>query len=127
MKTVLCFGTFDQLDEAHRKFLHAAEALGDYLRVSVARDAHVRTLKHKEPKQDERTRLKAILSLLFVDEAELSDEQLGSYRTVLQMKPDLIALGYDQDKLEEDLKAFLLAHELMIPIVRIGRFPETYG
>ena len=79
MRTVLTFGTFDAFHPGHEYVLAKAAALGDRLVVGVARDAHVRALKNKEPKDDEQARLDRILAHPLVSDARLSDEKLGSY------------------------------------------------
>lgn len=120
MTTVLAFGTFDRLHPGHRVFLDRAAALGDRLVVAVARDAHVRELKHKEPRQREEERRAAVAAVNGVAEAVLSDEQLGSYAVLDTVRPDVIALGYDQFGLEADLKRHFAERGMDIPLVRIA-------
>lgn len=120
MKTVLAFGTFDRLHPGHRVFLARAAALGDRLVVAVARDAHVRLLKNKEPVQSEETRRAAVEEVDDVDEAVLSDEELGTYAVLDRVRPDVIALGYDQAGLEADLRRHMDARGISIPLSRIA-------
>lgn len=118
-RTVLCFGTFDGLDEGHRFFIRRAVALGDRLVILVARDAHVRELKRKSPMHDEAARLAAVLDLPEVHEGHLSDSSLGSYRMLRRIAPDQIVLGFDQDALREDLVRWMSREDLDYPITVI--------
>jgi len=106
-KTVLVFGTFDNIHEGHRAFLRDAAGKGNRLVVSVARDAHVRTLKQKSPSISEIERLAAVKQFDVVDEAVLSDETLGTYNIIPLTKPDLIFLGHDQQTLGADLARWM--------------------
>ncbi len=118
--TILAFGTFDRLHPGHRVFLERAAALGDCLVVAVARDAHVRLLKNKEPREGEETRRSAVAEVAGVAEAILSDERLGTYEVLDRVRPDVIALGYDQFGLESDLGRHFAERAIDIPIVRIA-------
>lgn len=124
---VLAFGTFDGLHPGHRQFLKDAAALGSTLIVAVARDAHVRTLKQKEPKHPEAQRLAAVRDVDVVREARLSDETLGSFEILTRTAPDIIAIGHDQDALEESLLDWMRAHGSSIPITRMPHYdlPKT--
>lgn len=118
---VLVFGTFDDMHTGHVFFLEAAKALGERLIVSVARDGHVRTLKHKDPHQNEQTRLQNVLLLPEVDEVVLSDQVLGSFNSVHSIKPDLIVLGYDQDELAQALAEWSKFSGVEIKTIRLGK------
>jgi len=120
---VLAFGSFDILHPGHLFYLKEAKKLGDFLIVIVARDSTIKKYKKKEPVNDEGKRLAEIKKLDFVDEAMLGYE--GDYYKVLgEIKPEVIALGYDQtyftEKLEEELKKL----KLKTKIVRIKPFKE---
>jgi FAD synthetase len=121
METVLAFGTFDGLHLGHHHFLRSAWALGDRLVVSVARDEHVRALKGKEPANDEETRLAAVDALKEVDEAILSDEELGSFHVIEDIEPDIIAIGHDQDDLAEAIQEWLDREGREAQIIRIDK------
>lgn len=107
MKTVMAFGTFDDLHPGHEHFLKEARALGDQLIVVVARDKSVRELKHREPKYNEETRRHAVEKLTLVSKAVLGDDTLGTYEVILRHHPNIIALGHDQSALAEDLHRWL--------------------
>lgn len=119
MRTVLTFGTFDAFHPGHEYVLAEAAKLGDRLVVGVARDAHVVALKNKTPKDDEQARLDRILAHPLVSDAVLSDADLGSYRILEELKPDVIAIGHDQDELRTSLEAWMSSTGTTIPIVRL--------
>jgi FAD synthetase len=122
MVKVMATGTFDLLHMGHIYYLREAKKLGDKLIVVVARDSTVRKLKH-EPITPEEMRLNIIKELKIVDEAVLGHED-DMYAIVKEIKPDIIALGYDQiydeKKIEQDLKNRKL-------VARVVRLPKYRG
>ncbi|TSC84838.1 MAG: FAD synthetase [Parcubacteria group bacterium Gr01-1014_13] len=106
MKKVLAFGTFDILHPGHMHVLEAAKKLGDHLTVIIARDATVLKVKGQEPVFNEKTRLKNLKKLNIADKVRLGS--LGNkYQVIIDEKPDIIALGYDQKFFVDDLKNFV--------------------
>ena len=118
---VLAFGTFDLFHAGHVFFLEQASALGDELYVSVARDAHIQTLKHHEPMRDQEARLATVIRQPCVKSAQLSDETLGSYGVIRSIKPNIIALGFDQDGLATDLKRWMREQGISIELTRLPK------
>ena len=114
--TVLCFGTFDVLHKGHEYFLKQARSLGSRLVVSVALDEHVRKLKNKEPKSSQETRLAAVRKIPMVDEAYLSDGELGTYQIIRKVQPKIVAIGHDQSALAEDCQKWIKHNKLDIKI-----------
>jgi FAD synthetase len=113
---VVATGTFDLLHPGHVLYLERSRTLGDELIVIVARDVNVR---HKpKPVLPEAQRQKMVQSLKAVNRAILGDE-LDIFRTVEQLKPDIIALGYDQHFDPGHLEAELSRRGLHPKIVRI--------
>jgi FAD synthetase len=113
---VVATGTFDLLHPGHVLYLEHSRALGDELVVIVARDVNVR---HKpKPLLPEGQRLRMIEALKVVDKAVLGEEK-DIFRTIEQLKPDIITLGYDQHFDEEALQAELFRRGLSPRIVRI--------
>lgn len=112
----MVFGTFDGLHAGHQYFLRSAKTIADELIVGVARDEHVRQLKHKEPQQTQQERLDAVARLSYVDQAVLCDQQLGSFALVSSIKPDLILLGHDQQDLAQALEEWFRHTTEQIPM-----------
>ncbi|MCI4344995.1 MAG: FAD synthase [Thermoplasmata archaeon] len=94
MVRVMATGVFDLLHAGHLHFLTQAKALGDELVVVVARDQTARRLKH-EPYVPEHLRRLMVEALKPVDRAILGSTT-DIYSTVVDVKPDIIALGYNQ-------------------------------
>jgi len=115
---ILATGTFDLLHPGHIYFLTQARALGDELFVIVARDSNV---THKpKPIVPEEQRLEMVSALGIVDKALLGSEK-DMFEPLKYIRPDIIALGYDQrfdaELLEEELaKRGLPANVVRIPL-----------
>ncbi|MEF8873642.1 MAG: adenylyltransferase/cytidyltransferase family protein [Candidatus Thermoplasmatota archaeon] len=99
---VMAGGTFDLLHLGHLHYLQEAKSLGDELVVVVACDKTVREHKH-EPLMDEQVRREMVGALKPVDKAVVGSEE-DKFKTVEEVEPDIIALGYDQRHEEENLK-----------------------
>jgi len=126
MKKVLVFGSFDLLHEGHRYFLCEAKKLGDELIVVVARDSTIKEFKGHDPKFDESERVKHVNDLNIVDEVRMGYTG-DKWKIIEEIKPDLIALGYDQDSYTKGLKEGLLKRGLKVKIVRLGSYiPKKY-
>ncbi|MGA1974323.1 MAG: adenylyltransferase/cytidyltransferase family protein [Conexivisphaerales archaeon] len=95
LKVVMAGGVFDIIHPGHIYTLSKARALGDMLVVSVARDKTVLRMRGKLAVNSEEIRLNLVRSLRFVDAAILGSEK-DIFETVELIRPDIIALGYDQ-------------------------------
>ncbi|KYK32551.1 MAG: FAD synthase [Thermoplasmatales archaeon SG8-52-3] len=120
MVKVMATGTFDILHLGHIYYLKEAKKLGDKLVVVVATDTTVKRLKH-EPVNPAEIRLKLIKELKIVDEAYIGHED-DIYEIVEEIKPDIIALGFDQIhdkiKIEKELKK----RKINVKIVRLEKY-----
>lgn len=113
-------GTFDLLHMGHIYYLREAKKLGDTLVVVVATDNTVRKLKH-EPITPQETRLGLIKELKMVDEAYLGHED-DIYTIVEEIKPDIIALGFDQIHNEATIKNELKKRKINAKVVRLTKY-----
>ena len=113
-------GTFDLLHMGHIYYLREAKKLGDELTVVVARDSTVRKLKH-EPVNPEDIRLDLIKELKVVDQACLGYKD-DMYAIVEEIKPDIIALGFDQIHDENIIKKELKKRNLTAKVVRLSEY-----
>ena len=120
MVKVMATGTFDLLHMGHIYFLKEAKKLGDTLCVVIATDVTVRKLKH-EPVNPEEIRLNLIQELNVVDEAYLGHED-DMYAIVEEVRPDIIALGYDQIHDEKKIKDELKKRKLPAKVVRLSEY-----
>ena len=120
MVRVMASGVFDILHLGHLHYLEESRKLGDELFVVVATDETVRRLKH-EPITSEQVRLKLVNSLKPVDKAVLGYEN-DMYKIVEEIKPDIIALGFDQAHDEDQIKKELTKRGLKSKIERLEKF-----
>jgi len=104
MRKVMVFGVFDGIHDGHRDFFKQAKALGDYLVAVVAHDHIVEHLKGHFPQKDLTERFEHLQNEDGVDEVAEGDRELSSWKIIESQKPDVIALGYDQAALKEDLE-----------------------
>ncbi len=101
-KKVLAAGCFDLLHYGHLRYLEEAKKLGGEgaeLVVVVARDATIRKRKGHNPVMGEEHRRALVEGLKPVDRAVLGGPGLDTARIIREVKPDIIALGYDQQDL----------------------------
>jgi len=121
MVKVLASGVFDILHLGHIHYLKEAKKLGDKLVVVVATDTRVRKQKH-EPITPQEMRLEMVRSLKCVDEAVMGEDG-DMYDIVTRIKPDIIALGYDQSHDPKRIQNELLKRSLKnIKVVRLPQF-----
>jgi FAD synthetase len=120
MVKVMATGTFDLIHLGHIFYLREAKKLGDKLAIVVATDATVRRLKH-EPVNPEDIRLKLVKELRIVDEAYLGHED-DMYEIVEEIKPDIIALGFDQIHDEDKIKSELKKRNIKAKVVRLSEY-----
>jgi len=90
--------------------------------VVVARDSTVKKLKSKEPVIPEDHRRAIVEALKPVDVAVLGYEDLRIEDVIEKIKPDIIAVGYDQKAVEEAVKRAISESRGKIKVVEIGRF-----
>ena len=120
MVKVMATGAFDILHLGHIYFLKEAKKLGDTLAVVVAKDSTVRKLKH-EPINPEQIRLDLIKELKIVDQAYLGHEK-DIYEILKEIKPDIIALGYDQLHDEKIIEKELKIKNINAKVIRLKEY-----
>jgi len=126
-KVVLASGAFDLLHYGHVYYLTEAKKTGGEnakLIVIVAKDKSVEKLKGNKPIIPEDQRRAMVESLKVVDEAILGYEDMDMLKVIEKVKPDVIALGYDKERTEKDLKKLLAEKGLTIKVVRVSQFTE---
>jgi FAD synthetase len=127
-KVVIASGVFDLLHLGHVRFLEDAKKAGGKnakLIVIIAKDTTAEKMKGKKPIMSEDQRKALVESLRVVDEVLLGYEGLDIGEVVEKIKPDIIALGYDQAEMELEVKDYLAKHKLPVSVVRIGKFGEN--
>lgn len=105
---MMAVGVFDLLHAGHLHYLEEAKALGDHLTVVIAHDDTVRKRKH-EPVTGSDLRCRLVAGLKPVDDAIVGNHPDTPMYAILDIvKPDIIALGYDQEHAEERIRRDLL-------------------
>ena len=124
-KIVLASGTFDLLHLGHVRFLEEAKKAGGKdaeLVVIVARDSTVKARKGKKPVMPEDQRRALVESLKVVDEAILGLEAFSIDKVIEKIKPDVIAVGHDQDGIEKEVLKAIEKEKFAVEVAKIGRF-----
>lgn len=100
MTRVMAQGTFDILHPGHLHYLQKSAELGDELVVIISRDSRAKEEKDLHFSEEERREM--VQALGPVNTAMLGTEG-DIYKTVREVDPDLITLGYDQKHDEEEV------------------------
>ena len=95
LRVVLAGGVFDIIHPGHISTLNAAKTLGDVLVVVVATDNTAVKMKKRRPIHSQEQRQELVNSLYVVDLCLIGQEN-DIFKTVNLVKPQIIALGYDQ-------------------------------
>ena len=122
-KKVMVFGVFDSIHEGHRAFLKEARAEGDYLIAVVTQDHVVQRLKGEFPRINLAERFKRLAQEENVNEVVVGDGELRIWNVVEKQRPDVIAVGYDQALLKEDLESYF-KHKEWRPEIKVMRAHE---
>jgi FAD synthetase len=128
MTTVLTSGAFDLLHYGHIRLLEEAKRLGGpdaRLVVIVARDETVRRLKGRRPVIPEDQRRAVVEALKVVDEALLGYEDLDMTAVIGRIRPDIVAVGYDQHDIAEMARRVIEDEKLNIRITMLEKFGKS--
>ena len=121
---VVATGVFDIIHIGHAHFLNAAKEHGDHLTVIVANDATVRKMKG-EPILSDKRRSEVVSQLKPVDEVLIG--RTGDMLDIIveDIKPDVIALGFDQRLFTaKELASKLLERGLEVKVVRLEEMEQ---
>ena len=124
IKVVLAGGVYDVLHVGHLAALTEAKTLGDVLVAVVATDITVEMLKTRKSVFPEQDRRALVEGMKPVDKAILGYEDVGmGYEQVLlDVMPDIVAFGYDQESLERSVREIIERHKLKIQMVKLSQF-----
>jgi cytidyltransferase-like protein len=118
IKVVFIGGGFEVIHSGHIYTIEQARNRGDVLVVVVARDSTVRRGKGREPVATEAERVKLLSSLRQVDAAILGVEG-DIYDTLEKVKPDVVALGYDQRHVKSEIVREAARRGIPLEVVRL--------
>jgi cytidyltransferase-like protein len=95
LNVVLAGGVFDIIHPGHIHTLNAAKGLGDVLVVVIATDKTAEKMKKRTPLHTQDQRKMLVDALSMVDLSVVGHEE-DIFKTVELIRPQIIALGYDQ-------------------------------
>ena len=121
MVRVMAQGVFDLLHLGHVHYLEKARELGDELVVVIASDKTVRDRKH-EPITPQEMRREMVAALRCVDRAIIGSDGEDRYVTVQKLKPDIIALGHDQEHSERSINQELQKRGISTKVERLDYY-----
>ncbi len=102
LKIVLAGGVFDIIHPGHIHTLNEAKKLGDILVVVIATDSTAVRMKKRRPLHNQDQRRLLVDALGIVDAAVVGDDS-DIFKTVDLIRPQIIALGYDQAHQERSI------------------------
>jgi FAD synthetase len=130
---IMVFGTFDGLHRGHIYFFKKAKffaksllkraSKNPYLVVSIARDKNVKRIKGANPSLSEKERLSLVATSSIVDKVVLGGVS-DHIPHIVRERPDMIALGYDQNNYVKNLRKDLKNAGLLVKIVKIAPYKE---
>jgi FAD synthetase len=122
---VLASGVFDLLHYGHIRFLEEARKLGEpnaRLTVIVASDETVFRAKGKPPIMPESQRRALVEALKVVDEAIIGGRNLDMDKVMKETHPEIVAVGHDQQDIEDQAKKLITEKNYDIKVLRVGKF-----
>jgi cytidyltransferase-like protein len=135
IRVVLAGGVFDIIHPGHLHTLRGAKALGNVLVVVVATDTTAQKMKKRIPLHNMELRRELVSSLSMVDHAMVGHEG-DIFKTVEFVKPDIIALGYDQIHQEKfiidgckkiGVEVSIARLQSPIPDIKSSKIESDYG
>ncbi|MFB5621996.1 MAG: adenylyltransferase/cytidyltransferase family protein [Candidatus Nitrosomaritimum yanchengensis] len=125
LKVVLAGGVFDIIHPGHIHTLNAARNLGDVLIVVIATDKTTEKMKKRLPLHNQEQRKMLVDSLSVVDLSIVGHEG-DIFKTVDLIRPQVIALGYDQIHQEKSITEGCKKINLDVTVARLqSPIPEV--
>lgn len=118
INVVFIGGAFEIIHPGHIYTIERAKRLGDVLVAVVARDSTIRKMKHREPVTNELERMKLLTSIKYIDAVILGSES-NIYDTLERVRPDIVALGYDQHHSEKEIVLEAMKRGMNVRVVRL--------
>lgn len=135
IRVVLAGGVFDIIHPGHIHTLRAAKALGNVLVVVIATDKTAQKMKNRIPLHNMELRKDLVRSLSMVDYAIVGYEG-DIFKSVENIKPNIIALGYDQVHQEKfiidgckkiGISVSIARLQSPIPDIKSSKIENDYG
>ena len=135
IRVVLAGGVFDIIHPGHLHTLRGAKALGNVLIVVIATDQTAQKMKSRIPLHNMELRRDLVNALSMVDYAVVGHEG-DIFKTVAHVKPDIIALGYDQVHQEKfitdgckkiNVSVSIARLQSPVPDIKSSKIESDYG
>jgi len=135
LRVVLAGGVFDIIHPGHIYTLNSAKSIGDTLVVVVATDKTAKKMKKRTPLHNQEQRKNLVNALSMVD-LSLIGQEGDIFKTVEKVRPEIIALGYDQVHQEKFITDGCRKLNLNVKIARLqspnpeissSKIEEKYG
>jgi cytidyltransferase-like protein len=135
LRVVLAGGVFDIIHPGHIHTLRAAKDLGNILVVVIATDKTAQKMKNRIPLHNMELRRDLVRSLAMVDLALVGHEG-DIFKSVELVKPNIIALGYDQVHQEKfiidgckkiGISVSIARLQSPIPDIKSSKIENEYG
>jgi cytidyltransferase-like protein len=135
LRVVLAGGVFDIIHPGHIHTLKAAKDLGNVLVVVIATDKTAQKMKNRIPLHNMELRKDLVRSLVMVDYAVVGYEG-DIFKSVEIIKPNTIALGYDQVHQEKfivdgckkiGINVSIARLQSPIPDIKSSKIENDYG
>jgi len=118
LKVVMLGGAFEIIHPGHIHTMAEARKLGDTLVAVVASDDTVRRNKGREPVTPQGWRVTLVSSVRAVDVA-LAGGSGSIYDTMERVRPDVVALGYDQKHNPAEIEDEARRRGMKLTVVRL--------
>ena len=118
LKVVMIGGAFEIIHPGHLETFSAARKLGNTLVVVVATDESVVRSKGRPPVANQERRMTLVSSIRNVDLA-LPGNRGSIYEILSRIRPDVVAVGYDQAHRTEDIVKEAAKRGLKIRVTRL--------
>jgi len=119
IRVVMIGGAFEIIHPGHLYTVEQARKLGDTLVVVVATDKTVTKNKGRDPVTTQEWRVKLVSAIRGVD-AGIPGGQGSIYDTLEKVRPDVVALGYDQTHDPSLIEAEARRRGLELSVVRLS-------
>jgi cytidyltransferase-like protein len=135
LRVILAGGVFDIIHPGHIHTLKAAKDLGNVLVVVIATDKTAQKMKNRIPLHNMELRRDLVRSLSMVDYAIVGYEG-DIFKSVEIIKPNIIALGYDQVHQEKfivdgckkiGISVSIARLQSPIPDIKSSKIENEYG
>jgi cytidyltransferase-like protein len=119
LKVVMIGGAFEIIHPGHVQALSEAKRLGNVLVVVVATDGSVEKNKGRPPVTNQALRVGLVSSIRQVDLA-LPGNKGSIYDILLRIRPDVVAIGYDQHHNGDEIAREAARRGISIRTARLG-------